>query len=640
MSERSANSEGTEDSQFIRDIEHYLSPAPAGGIANVAAGQEPSDSSSSSSESEGTPISPGLIVELPGGVLFPSSSSASDGSTQSRYNSGGIMSSSTPSANEAAAKSIFDLDTARTEAEMQADRIVVAKTDRGSRGSRERDLHYKLTTEPLEKIFGVASYHVTTSKEGESTPGTSHYTDIQSRFVGNVDKLKLLAQRALKFDLMDVITVPKRISNAPGVGMSNKWDMSSRTNLLENWTKVSLEDVIEYQMDINKFSTLDAVSSNWLKDLLVNSMDIDLRAKIQETYGPLEEKGIFGGIVYLKIGVDVMFCMTREVCSALLLHLENFAKTGIAGYGCGENVAVIVKNITVIAGRLSEIRQLPSKATEWVLQGFCLCSTPEFKEPFTLLLNQERVADLGQTLGLADDSEATLKKILEYCAKATTSYDSLQLADKWLNPSGSVRSCWNCGGDHGLRQCKSKKDQARIESNKKKWEQESGKKSGGGGGYERKQFSGGGGGGRKSAQANAALGAASSGLKCENGKWLMHCGKVGKGGGKCGWNCTHSTKFHSRFMKNPSAYPAALPKGHSYWTKVDRPAGDASDGGGSGGGTNSAQGGGGSALSGDGAKKLIAGTKAVFESVSKTTSDPDQAALFEQLAKTWGDYLN
>lgn len=78
------------------------------------------------------------------------------------------------SANTTAAKAVFDLDKARTDAEMTADQIVVAKTDRGARGSRERDIHYKMATEPLEEIFGAAGYHVTTSKEGEQSSGSSH----------------------------------------------------------------------------------------------------------------------------------------------------------------------------------------------------------------------------------------------------------------------------------------------------------------------------------------------------------------------------------------------------------------------------------------------------------------------------------
>lgn len=456
-------------------------------------------------------------------------------------------------------------------------------------------------------------------------------------FVSNVDKLKYLETRARKFDLLDVINIPKLI-NANADKMENKWDMSSRTNLLTNWTKVSIEDVKEYQADINKFSTLDSTSSNWLKDLLLNSMDIDLRAKIQETYGPLEDQGTFGGIVYLKIGLDVMFCMTREVVSSLQLHIENFGKTGIAGYGCGENVTVIVKNILVVAGSLAEIGQLPSKATEWVLQGFCLCSTPEFKEPFTLLLNQDRVDDLGKTLGLTNNCQETMDKIKQICAKASTLYSSLQLADKWLNPAGSVRSCWNCGGDHGLSKCKTPKDQARIEANKKKWESE---RKSSGGGYERKQFGGGGGGGKKkfsSAAANAAQGATSSGVKYQNGKWMMHCGKVNRDGNKCGWNCTHTTKYHAKFVKNPSAFPNALPKGHPIWAKLERPGNSQGEepanqgGGGSSGGSASA-------VTAN-TSKLVKSTQAVFESFSKTTADADLAAVFEKLAKTWGESLN
>jgi hypothetical protein len=42
----------------------------------------------------------------------------------------------------------------------------------------------------------------------------------------------------------------------------------------------------------------------------------------------------------------------------------------------------------------------------------------------------------------------------------------------------------------------------------------------------------------------------------------MHCSKG------CGWNCTHTSGFHSVFTSNPSSFPAALPATHPYHQKI------------------------------------------------------------------------
>ena len=95
-----------------------------------------------------------------------------------------------------------------------------------------------------------------------------------------------------------------------------------------------------------------------------------------------------------------------------------------------------------------------------------------------------------------------------------------------------------------------KKDQKKINKNKKKWEEQkkAGKSTGSSGSiegsYERKKWG-----------ANEDTG---NGLKQFDSVWHMLCNKG------CGWNKTHTTGWHKRFLANPLAYPSALPATHPY----------------------------------------------------------------------------
>ena len=53
-----------------------------------------------------------------------------------------------------------------------------------------------------------------------------------------------------------------------------------------------------------------------------------------------------------------------------------------------------------------------------------------------------------------------------------------------------------------------------------------------------------------------------SGVEKFNNVWHMLCNKG------CGWNCTHTTGFHSAYVTNPSFFPAGLPPSHPYHQRI------------------------------------------------------------------------
>ena len=154
-----------------------------------------------------------------------------------------------------------------------------------------------------------------------------------------------------------------------------------------------------------------------------------------------------------------------------------------------------------------------------------------------------------------------MKEILK---EANDLYGTLSTAGKWNSyQPGRVSSCWNCGGPHGLRQCKKPKDQKRIDENKKKFDEFKAKKQGGSnndtnnvqqnesGSYRRRKWGVTG----QATNSSITMKPDSNGLGLINGVLHMHCKK-------CGWNQTHTTGHHVSWKSNPASF--VLPSEHPY----------------------------------------------------------------------------
>ncbi len=49
-----------------------------------------------------------------------------------------------------------------------------------------------------------------------------------------------------------------------------------------------------------------------------------------------------------------------------------------------------------------------------------------------------------------------------------------------------------------------------------------------------------------------------------NNQWMCLCNKKNANGKKCGWNPTHTTNFHGKWMNAPSTFSAALGPLHPF----------------------------------------------------------------------------
>lgn len=505
---------------------------------------------------------------------------------------GGGSTSTPPSA-----KPYFSRSTARSKSEIVAKQVSVPKYLRGDPGSTQRLKNEARATEALASKFGAAKHFVTHSQGGEPDTGNNNYANIQEELIGNGLKLKKLSQRMTQFDMMDCIMIPAlkdETTDDPG----DRWgDESTKISLLQHWSKLTLDQVLKWQEDTNLYSEDDMDSSDWLKQLLVNSSDDDLNKRVDEKYDELEETQK-GGVVRLKLQLDEMFYMSPDVVNALQEWLRLFETTGVTRLQ-GENVAFGADQFEVVCVRLAEVKQLPFETPKWLLGGLIKCTISEFTGPLELMLNTERISQTKEGVSLSGDAEKTLTRVRAILAHARSSFHSLSTSQKWnvANSNKRFNPCFNCDGNHGVDKCDKPRDEARIERNRKAFEERKKGNQSSGGGARRPWGSGGrgnsgrgrgdggrggrgrGNGGCGHGGRGGSSGGYGSGVAFMGGRWLCHCNKG------CGWNDTHTSGFHDRWNKNPGSF--SLPATHEFTRRCAEgtPGGGASSGGDANGGT-------------------------------------------------------
>jgi hypothetical protein len=442
-----------------------------------------------------------------------------------------------------------------TEVDFAKNEVIIPKDKRGAEGSKEYSYAYALATTAMSPKLGAAKHFVTKNEDGESDPGNGNYRNIQEQFVGNYAKIEDAQKHSVSYDFMEIVLV-RKVIDSTAVELFNKYG-DQTTNLFEAWTDVTLQQVKDWQADVNRQGgNENRRSSAWLLAFLRNSCTQELKDGIKDAFEGLD-KFEKGGATYLYLIMSHMFQMTTDVVTALKSVITRFGRDGIAKVK-GENVFFAAKQLTAVAKSLARVDALTDEAVSDVMDGLSKGSVSKFTEVFKLESTMYRSVQTSTTY--CGGSQTALSAILTILSKATDLYNSLSTGNSWHIPSGRVHSCWNCDGDHGVNKCKQPKDQARIQTNKKKWEEEKRKKFGSGNGgpsssnqYERSRF-----GGRKTDNKQPG----NSGVQKFNNVWHMLCNKG------CGWNCTHTTGFHSAFTANPSSFPAALPAAHPYHQKL------------------------------------------------------------------------
>jgi hypothetical protein len=209
-------------------------------------------------------------------------------------------------------------------------KVICPKNAHGVQGLCDYSQHHEATTAALPKLFGTAKHYRTKNADGELS---YKYMDIQSEYVGNLDKLKLFRKFMEAFDMLDPFLVPIWM-NPMAIIVVDRWGdrKSEVVDLTKHWSKIiSLEHACAWQRDTFDWCTdkNNLTSTEWVKELLTNSCDVDLVKPIDKKFDCLAEYEQ-GGIKYLKMALDEMFTMSNVVIMSLQCYLKQFAQEGIA----------------------------------------------------------------------------------------------------------------------------------------------------------------------------------------------------------------------------------------------------------------------------------------------------------------------
>jgi len=460
---------------------------------------------------------------------------------------------------------IFGNATALDDAAIASSLSTHKKEDRASMDLKSLNRVKYEATKQLDMIFKVQSALGTSGVTGEENPDLDT-TVMATVFAENTHVLDKMSRVIEDYDMVSAIQI-RKVADPTATHPRNKYE-TNYIDLLKEIGTLDLDEVKEYSGDIMKYDVADGVNRQnlvWLLLLVRNNESSSIAALIEPAFEKLDIHHR-NGAVYLKMVLDLCFSIDEHVIESLKVYITRFGKNGLSAFE-GENVNMAAVEIIAIARRLDQLGELPNDAPKTVLKGLQkVTHNYEFKQTFVLignLQNQSVISFSGSTT-----NAKPLELIETYFEQAKSLYTSAVLRNQWAGRRSNnnrvnnmannlVLVCWNCGGNHSLKDCKEEKDQAKIQKakdaffeNKRKAGAQNNRTRGDGGkdkGYSRSGF-----GGNKGTNGL---------ITTSDGQVYTSC-KYGTSADGCGMNQTHSSKYHHQWKANPSGFK--LPGTHPF----------------------------------------------------------------------------
>ena len=110
----------------------------------------------------------------------------------------------------------------------------------------------------------------------------------------------------MKYDMVDPFKIPVMV-DSDTENTAFRWGgETTKRDILVYWSQVDLTEVIAYQQETNQYaSEEDTTSSDWVKHLMVNSSEAELKQQVNGKFEKLESLEQ-GGITYLKLMLEEM----------------------------------------------------------------------------------------------------------------------------------------------------------------------------------------------------------------------------------------------------------------------------------------------------------------------------------------------
>jgi hypothetical protein len=143
---------------------------------------------------------------------------------------------------------------------ISARKVICPKNKRGVQGLRGYSQCHEAATTALPKLFGAAKHYRTKNADSELS---YKYKDIQSEYVGNLDKLKLFTKQMEAFDMLNPFLISIWM-NPMAISLVNHWgdSKSEAVDLTKHWLKISLKHACAWQRDTFDWCTENKWGAN------------------------------------------------------------------------------------------------------------------------------------------------------------------------------------------------------------------------------------------------------------------------------------------------------------------------------------------------------------------------------------------
>ena len=127
----------------------------------------------------------------------------------------------------------FDETARRSHHVISARKVICPKNKHGVQGLCDYSWHHEAATAALPELFGAAKHYRTKNADGELS---YKYKDIQSEYVGNLDKLKLFRKCMEAFDMLNPFLIPIW-TNPMAISVVDCWGdrKSEAVDLMKHW---------------------------------------------------------------------------------------------------------------------------------------------------------------------------------------------------------------------------------------------------------------------------------------------------------------------------------------------------------------------------------------------------------------------
>lgn len=460
--------------------------------------------------------------------------------------------------------SIFGNATALDDTDIASSLSTHKKEDRAGMDAKTLQRVKDNATKVLDVKFKVQSALGTSGVKGEENPDIET-SELAAVFAENTHVLEKVSRVVEEYDMISATQI-RKVKHKNEVHPAKKYDENAFIDITKEIGTLTLDEVKEYSGDVMQYDVKDGTNRQnlaWLLMLVRNNVSSSIAALIDPAF---DKQDIMyrNGAVYLKLVVDLCFSIDEHVIESLKDYITRFGKNGLTAFE-GENVNMAAIEIVAIARRLDQLGKLPQDSPKDILKGLQrVTHNYNFKETFGLVAKLQ-----GQTLISISSSTPSdpLELIIAYFDQAKSLYTSAVLRNQWAgkktryhaNTVGSYAPiCWNCGGNHSLKDCKEEKNQARIQKAKDAYYEN--KKKNGSGNYQPRGDSG----TKSNGYSRSGFGkttAANGVTITANGQVYTSC-KHGTTAEGCGMNQTHSSKYHHQWKANKGTF--TLPGAHPF----------------------------------------------------------------------------